>query len=80
MGLNTAWIVRSRGAIRIVEVISAAQEEVAARVTLAAVPLPPVIRVGIVPGQVVVRVVAVAAVVGIKEAKGNSKTWEIKSK
>ncbi|MDH4361896.1 MAG: hypothetical protein OEW33_14315 [Nitrospirota bacterium] len=41
------------------------------RVILAAVPPPTVILMGIVPGPVVVRVVAVAAA-GIKESKGNS--------
>ena len=71
MGLNTAWIVENRGAIPIVEVISVVQEEAAVPAIPEAVPLPTVIRVGIVPGPVVVRVVAVAAA-GIKESKGNS--------
>lgn len=66
MGLNTAWIVRDRGAIPIVEVILAAQGEVVARAIRAVFPPHPAILEEIVPDQVV----AVAAAVGIKGSKG----------
>jgi len=66
---NTAWIVRSRGAIPVAEVILAAQEEVAARAIRAVVPPLTVMLMGMVPARVVA---VAAAAVEIKGLKGNS--------
>jgi len=76
--LNTAWIVRNREAILIVEVILAAQEEAVAPAILKVAQSFTVILVGIVLDPVVAQVVAVAAAVGIKESTETSKDRKLR--